>query len=440
MVATIGKLIAVLLFLLTGTSVPAEVPVSYSGSGSYSSSNTGVSKQESSRPGMLWQIRPGEDILQIARLIFPDATQARKNLVHAIIQNNPEHFPGGVYRPIPAGTTLHIPDLRTISAYAKPATQSRQSGSKKNPTQRESQETTQESAQNQHKDHQLTLTLITQLERIADGEVNQLNLLTRHVESMETQIAAIQSLLLLKVASAQEKQIENVEFIAETEQEPQIIAIIQPEDNTSQINPVIVTAEDIVQPIENSVPSNDFNAVSLDVDLFSDTTFLFGVLLTLLIILMMLRSHKKIKERFMPPPDESLTSARHRYAEVLLQHTEKIIQSAENSPDARDQTASAAHAFTEQETPEVTIELLQKQLATNQHDIPTWLMLFEVLYKSNNKRDFKKNARRFKRMKIFPDIWRQIQTLGNRLEPNESLYFDEQKRREKFFSDTSEAS
>ena len=440
MVATIGKLIAVLLFLLTGTSVPAEVPVSYSGSGSYSSSNTGVSKQESSRPGMLWQIRPGEDILQIARLIFPDATQARKNLVHAIIQNNPEHFPGGVYRPIPAGTTLHIPDLRTISAYAQPATQSRQSGSKKNPTQRESQETTQESAQYQHKDHQLSLTLITQLERIADGEVNQLNLLTRHVESMETQIAAIQSLLLLKAASAQEKQIENVEFIAETEQEPQIIAIIQPEDNTSQINPVIVTAEDIVQPIENSVPSNDFNAVSLDVDLFSDTTFLFGVLLTLLIILMMLRSHKKIKERFMPSPDESLTSARHRYAEVLLQHTEKIIQSAENSPDTRDQTASAAHAFTEQETPEVTIELLQKQLATNQHDIPTWLMLFEVLYKSNNKRDFKKNARRFKRMKIFPDIWRQIQTLGNRLEPNESLYFDEQKRREKFFSDTSEAS
>lgn len=43
-------------------------------------------------------------------------------------------------------------------------------------------------------------------------------------------------------------------------------------------------------------------------------------------------------------------------------------------------------------------------------------------------------------MKIFPDIWRQIQALGHRLEPNESLYFDEQKRREKFFSDTSQVS
>lgn len=130
----------------------------------------------------------------------------------------------------------------------------------------------------------------------------------------------------------------------------------------------------------------------------------------------------------------------HRYAEVLLQHAEKIAQSTENSPDTRDQTTSAPPAFIEQETPEAAIELLQKQLATNQHDIPTWLILFEALYKSNNRRDFKKNARRFKRMKIFPDIWRQIQALGHRLEPNESLYFDEQKRREKFFSDTSQVS
>ena len=386
---------------------------------------------------MLWQIRPGEDILQIARLIFPENATAWNNLVRAIIQINPEHFPGGVYRPISAGTTLHIPDLRTISAYAKPATQSRRNRSKKTPAPRESQETetTQESAQHPPRDHQLTLNLIAQLEQVADGETNRLNLLTQHIESMETKIAALQSLLL-----AQEKQIKSVEFIAETETEPRIIAMIQPEEDTSQIDATIATAEDIVQPIENSAPPNNFNAVSLDMDLFSDTTFLFGILLTLLIILMMLRSHKKIKERFMRPPDESLASARHRYAEVLLQHTEKIAQSAENSPAALDQITSSAHTLIEQEKPEAAIELLQKQLATNQHDIPTWLMLFEMLYKSNNKRDFKKNARRFKRMKIFPDIWRQIQALGHRLEPNESLYFDEQKRREKFFSDTSEAS
>ncbi|SEF73139.1 hypothetical protein [Nitrosomonas ureae] len=437
MVATIGKLITVVLFLLTGTSVSAEVPVSYSESDSNPSSHIGVSKQESSRPGMLWQIRPGEDILQIARLIFPEDIHARRNLVRAIIQSNPEHFPGGAYRPIPAGATLHIPDLRTINASAKPATQSRQNRPEKNPTQRGSQETTQESAQYKPKDHRSTLNLIAQLERIADDEANQLNLLTRHVESMETQIAAMQSLSLLKAAAAQEEQIESVELITEIELEPRVIAMIQPEESTSPIDAAIVMAEDIVQPIENSVPPDDFNAASLDVDLFSDTTFLFGILLTLLIIFMMLRSHKKIKERFTRLPDESLTSTRHRYAEVLLQHTEKIAQSAENPSDARNQ---AAHAFIEQEKPEATIELLQKQLAANQHDIPTWLMLFELLYKSNNKRDFKKNARRFKRMKIFPDIWRQIQSLGHRLEPNESLYFDEQKRREKFFSDTSAAS
>ena len=40
----------------------------------------------------------------------------------------------------------------------------------------------------------------------------------------------------------------------------------------------------------------------------------------------------------------------------------------------------------------------------------------------------------------FPDIWAQIQALGNRLEPNEPLYFDDQKRQEKFFSDTPSSS
>ncbi|MBA3756616.1 MAG: hypothetical protein H0X02_10470, partial [Nitrosomonas sp.] len=86
--------------------------------------------------------------------------------------------------------------------------------------------------------------------------------------------------------------------------------------------------------------------------------------------------------------------------------------------------------------PEIEIQQLQKQLAINQHDISGWLLLFELLYKSGNKRDFKKNARRFKRLREFPDIWVQIQDLGHRLEPNESLYFNEQKRKEKFFSDS----
>ncbi|PSJ17671.1 type IV pilus assembly protein FimV [Nitrosomonas supralitoralis] len=444
MVAIIGKLITVILFFLTGTSVSAEVPVSYSESESISSNRIDASRQENTRQGMPWQIRPGEDILQIARLIYPENAAARDTLIRAIIQTNSEHFPDGIYQPIPIGTTIHIPDLRTINAYAKPATQSRQPKSAKDSATRKPQETTTRSIKSESKNHQLSLKLIGQLEQIADSEAIQLNQLTINIASIETHIASLQSLLLSQASIAQEKQVEHVEVIPDTELKPRTDSMIQPENKAHQNIDTVAIAENLIlQSIDNSATPNEFTADSIDVALFSDTTFLVGIILTLMVVFMMLRNHKKIKERLAGPVDELFTVERHRYEAVLLHHNDKTTQFADNNssdpPDLSDQAASAAHTLIEQENPDAAIELLQRQLAINQRDVPTWLMLFELLYKSNNKRDFKKNARRFKRMRKFPDIWQQIQSLGHKLEPNESLYFDELKRKEKFFSDTSES-
>ena len=97
--------------------------------------------------------------------------------------------------------------------------------------------------------------------------------------------------------------------------------------------------------------------------------------------------------------------------------------------------AQARQMIKQGEATESAIQFLQKQLAVDRLDVYGWLQLFELLYQVGDKADFKKNARRFKRLNEFPDIWTQIQALGNRLEPNEPLYFDDQKRQEKFFSD-----
>ncbi|MEK7792111.1 MAG: hypothetical protein AAB306_03090, partial [Pseudomonadota bacterium] len=63
-----------------------------------------------------------------------------------------------------------------------------------------------------------------------------------------------------------------------------------------------------------------------------------------------------------------------------------------------------------------------------------WLLLFEILHSQNSKTEFKKHARRFKRLGLFPDTWAQIQAWGHALEPMEPLYFTEKERTEKFFS------
>ena len=125
MVAFLGKLIVVIIFFLSGTSAAVEVPVSFPTQDSIAHTKTIAAADNAVTAGMQWQILPGEDILQIARLMFPKNSVARDTFIRAIIRTNPEHFPDQIYRSLPSGAIIHIPDLRTIGAYAKPAAKTR---------------------------------------------------------------------------------------------------------------------------------------------------------------------------------------------------------------------------------------------------------------------------------------------------------------------------
>ena len=282
--------------------------------------------------------------------------------------------------------------------------------------------------------------LITQLEQIVEKEAGELNTLTKHIASLASQVTEIQSVLSSRATKPNEKN-------ADSANPP-------PEENLQPIQDSVTSSAENVQPIEGitTIPINntqylaadplspdETNSAPMETALSFDTLFLTGILLTLVIVIMILRSYRKIKERLARPTDASLLSRtveRHRFEALLLHRDDKIVNLPEDTPDQIDPILSETRPLIEQDEPEVEIQQLQKQLAINQHDISGWLLLFELLYKSGNRRDFKKNARRFKRLREFPDIWVQIQDLGHRLEPNESLYFNEQKRKEKFFSDS----
>ena len=438
MAAFPGITLFIIIFFLTGTSVVAEVPVSYSAQDSVANEKT-ASHQHASRPEMQWKILPGEDILQIARLMFPKDSVTRDKFVRAVIHTNPEHFPANTYQPLPAGTIIHIPDLRTLSAYAAPSAKTRKSNVANNLTRRESP-ATPEAAISRLNNDPLLLQLITQLEQIVEKEAGELNTLTKHIASLASQVTEIQSVLSSRATKPNEKN-------ADSANPP-------PEENLQPIQDSVTSSAENVQPIEGitTIPINntqylaadplspdETNSAPMETALSFDTLFLTGILLTLVIVIMILRSYRKIKERLARPTDASLLSRtveRHRFEALLLHRDDKIVNLPEDTPDQIDPILSETRPLIEQDEPEVEIQQLQKQLAINQHDISGWLLLFELLYKSGNRRDFKKNARRFKRLREFPDIWVQIQDLGHRLEPNESLYFNEQKRKEKFFSDS----
>ncbi|MXS82770.1 hypothetical protein ABD07_06610 [Nitrosomonas oligotropha] len=438
MIVSRGKLFIVILLFLTGTSVSAEVPVSHS-----ERDHTTVNSADNAvRPGMQWQILPGENIPQIGHLMFPHDAVARDAFVRAVIRTNPEHFPDGTYHPIPAGTVIHIPDLRTIGKYAKPATKAHPSNANRGANKRQPHPSTPDSATSSLNE---ALQLIAQLEQIAENETNELNILLKRIESIEKQLTAMQAILMAHVpASNTERHSESASPIPPEEitQPSQEVAAAPPADSSVQPEENIVTAPQppasTQQPV-NPVAPVETTPAAPESALLPDNTFLLGILLTLLIIFLIVRNYQRIKERLAQSRDTAQpfdSSERHQYEALLLRRSDdKKTESPQNPPEPPGQLISAARTLIEQENSEAAIQMLQKQLAKNKQDIPGWLLLFELLYKANDKRDFKKNARRFKRLGEFPDIWQQIQKLGNQLEPNEPLYFDEQKRKEKFFSD-----
>ncbi|MBP6059035.1 MAG: hypothetical protein KA524_11620 [Nitrosomonas sp.] len=438
MAAFPGITLFITIFFLTGTSAIAEVPVSYSAQDSVANEKT-AARHRASWPGMQWKLLPGEDIPQIARLMFPKDSVTRDKFIRAVIHTNPEHFPAKTYQPLPTGTVVHIPDLRTIGAYAAPSTKARKSDGANHPTRRESPAAPETVISGLSNDP-LLLQLITQLEQIGEKEAGKLNTLTKHIALLSSQVTDIQSVLSSRTLTPHERPADSTKPSPEENLQPTKDAVPLSAENAQPIEDITAIPIDNTQHLAvDPLSPDEVNSAPMETALSFDTLFLTGILLTLVIVIMILRSYRKIKERLARPTDASLLSRtveRHRFEAILLHRDDKIVNSPEDTPDPIDPLLSETHPLIEQDEPEVEIQRLQKQLAINQHDISGWLLLFELLYKAGNKRDFKKNARRFKRLRKFPDIWVQIQDLGHRLEPNESLYFNEKKRQEKFFPDS----
>lgn len=485
MTAPIGKMLFAALLILAG--LCAEAALSDPDNHRVASDTPKTSTQSPARPGMMWQILPGEDIRETARLIYPQNSIARNNLIRAIIRTNPQHFPGGSYQPLAAGTIIHFPDLRTIGVYAKTEKKSHKTSPVKKSPKPQPQTAPPLAIDKTDHDPQLTQ-MIARLDHEAETESHELSTLIQHIGSMEARFREFQTLLEAKnlhvgnsptTAATEAPLNENPdsEPIQETglisgeiappvEQpslppgnvgsptENELLAEVIPPATESTIaaeaDPRESIAHDEITPSQQldstqhapNISSEEAPDIALEDMISADNILLIGILLTILIVLIMLRSYRKIKERHAHASDIVTildTDERRRYEALFLRESENTGQSPENPPAPDGQVIAEVRALIAEDKTDEAVQTLQKQLATNQQNIPGWLLLFELLYKANNKRDFKKNARRFKRLNQYPDIWMQIQSLGNKLEPSEPLYFDEQKRKEKFFSDASAA-
>lgn len=383
------------------------------------------SKLSALYPPISWQILPGEDIAETARLVYPKDPVARDSLIRAIIRINPDHFPQGTNRLLAAGTVIQFPDLRTVGAYAKRTADRQQKQSRiHRETRNRLQQTPADNIAAQLKNNSAVTQLIAQLEKTAIAEAQELTELSAHIAALESLLHKLRSIPSAETAAGKNS----------------FDGMPGASTENSASPPVPTLQQHKTQPGSQPPAFDEAPEPPIEVSVFTDTVVPVGILLTLLIALSVLRSYRSIKQRFARRNISSGdTGEPDRHEALLLQREEAAAASSDQLSESTGRIMAEVNSLIEQNNSAAAIELLQKQLATDQRDIQGWLQLFELLYKVGNKRDFKKNARRFKRMKKFPDIWMQIQELGSRLEPNESLYFNEQKRKERFFPESTDS-
>jgi hypothetical protein len=71
------------------------------------------------RGGFHLSLLPGDTVESVAAVIFPAQRGMQQDLVQQVIEGNPNIFPNGRAREVPAGTVLWFPDLREIRKSAR---------------------------------------------------------------------------------------------------------------------------------------------------------------------------------------------------------------------------------------------------------------------------------------------------------------------------------
>lgn len=261
-----------------------------------------------------WQIKPGENIFQIAQSMYPDNTNARKDLVRAIIKSNPQFFPNGVYQPIPAGTVIYLPDLQDIGSYAKPA-------HKKQNTRVIKQLNGSDNSPATIENNDGFVQRMSHLEQDAENNTHDLNKLNQHIDTLSAQIAALQlaSQRTIQASSRTESaaidaihvnnvtgvtNIPDTTGLAKSSNSATTIASTSLETNISPVTPETLIDTDPI--IESESPLIES---LLDNDLF----LLTGLLLALLLVILLLRRFRSTRNKH----------SRHEYDVADIQPIER---------------------------------------------------------------------------------------------------------------------
>lgn len=411
-------------FYLSSVIVGIELPIALAAKNS---------QQKISLPDMEWEIQSGERIADIARLIYPGDPISRDRLIRAIIEGNPNVFPKGIDEPVAAGIVIIIPDLRKVNAtIAIPEGNTVQSGSSDVSKARRTVMKSEVSGDKSTVSDQLPQ-LIDHLQQEDEKQTQGINVLLARIDQLETEVTKLMDRIGPQNATRSQTDTTGLE-----------------EKNSLPV-PVAQLSAPLPTPLPvTPVVTPEADEISLQTILDLYLLPVSGGFLVILLLVAGMRNYRKKRDQanqmddeaieLVKPVIETVKTKDHEEIDVFPEEQKvQVIQKPAAKPVDKNERMDDlvlidARLFVKQGHPDVAVQFLISQLAANNKVEKDWLLLFEILHSQNNKTEFKKHARRFKRLGFFPDTWAQIQSWGHALEPMEPLYFTEKERTEKFFS------
>ncbi|MBI2311712.1 MAG: hypothetical protein HYU77_04320 [Betaproteobacteria bacterium] len=419
------------------------------------------------------EVREGDTVSAIARAIYPDSRAMRSRLAAEIVRQNPHAFREGNADRMLAGTVIVIPDLRRLAAGA-PGAQAVDGPARREPVEKPGTAAKRKpapaAAAAPAREDRAKLPAAG---AVAKAESMPLpptqaepNARTRQADfRLRLSGTDLSVSLIGKLTEEQRKFLRERQFLLDADDQMASFLALrsrvselekQLESMRLKMSPAVAMAAP-AQPAPAALPARPHPAsVPAAAPLESDswqvvkyglTLYLLPfsqIVLAVLALFFALRYYNGIKEhlaargllrRAPKSKRRAVVVEPETGAPPLSEFDRKMVIAAAAAPAAPEPAIDSVDGILEEAQlyvihghPDQAIGLLEDQIRSNRGEVRIWMLLFVILRSQGMKVEFEKLAKRFHNAIRDEELWENIQTLGNELEPENELYMNDRIR------------
>lgn len=417
---------------------------------------------ETPRRGAEWEVREGDTVYAIARAIYPNRAAMRGRLIAEIVRQNPGAFPAGEADKISAGSILVIPDLKKLAAQAPAAVAAEK------PVQRKIEKPAAVPAMEKP---------VPALKAAVPGEAVEQKPQTKAVVRAERPAlppatpepgfpappaefrlklssADLNVALIGKLTEEQRKFLRERQFLLDADDQMSSFLALRHRvgELEKQLDAMRLKMTSAVAPPVQSRPAPAaairIGSEAWQLAQYGLTLYLLPfsqIIVAVLALFFVVRYYSSVKENLAArgllrrgprskrravviEPEKGAPPVTEFDKTLVIAATPPAAASAPATVDSTDAILEEAQLYVIHGHPDRAINLLEEQIRNNRGEVRIWMLLFVIYRSQGMKLEFEKLANRFRNAHRDEELWENIQTLGNELDPKNELYLNDRIR------------